>query len=188
MGGQVKTGANLESLMNALASRDGVTRLKARESLVALGRPAVLLLIRALRGSKVDQVRWEAAKTLGAIGDARAVPALVKALEDTDPDVAWLAAEALQKLGKAAWPTLLRALIRCGARSSALRQGAHHVFRGQRQEGLDDLITRLLKALEDSTVPELTLTAAHDFLEKVTAPSRRDRESFRMPKAATKAP
>ena len=36
---------------------------------MALGKPAVPSLIRTLQNSKEDHVRWEAAKTLGAIGD-----------------------------------------------------------------------------------------------------------------------
>lgn len=85
------TGTNLESLMDNLASKDGPTRQKARKSLVAMGTPAVSSLTQALQNSRLDHVRWEAVKTLGAIGDTRTIPRLVKALEDTDPDVAWLA-------------------------------------------------------------------------------------------------
>jgi len=169
MSRQVPTEANLESLIHTLANKNGLARQKARHSLVRAGRPAVPLLIRALQESRVDQVRWEAAKALGVMGDARAIPVLVKALEDNDADVAWLAAEALQKLQKAAWPALLHALIQYGAESAALRQGAHHVFRRQRQEGFEDLITALLKALETETRPEATTMAAHEILERMDA-------------------
>ncbi len=185
---QIQTEATVESLMDALASRDGVARQKARESLVGLGKSVVPLLTRTLRDSRVGQVRWKAAKTLGAIGDVRAVPALVRALEDRDSDVAWLAEEALHKLGKAAWPALLRALIRHGARSATLRQGSHHVFRGQREEGFEDWIPRLLKALESRTVPEGTPTAAHDFLQRMSVRSKRNRKGSRIPKAVKRAP
>ena len=161
MSRQIQTGANLESLIDTLASRDGMARQKARKSLVAMGKPATPTLIRALRNSKVDQVRWEAAKALGAIGDVKAIPSLVKALEDRD-DVAWLAAEALENLKKAAWPAIFRQLIRRGAHSALLRQGAHHVLRNQREEGFNDLLAILVKALEVETVPVMTIMAAHD--------------------------
>jgi HEAT repeat protein len=59
--------------------------MKARKSLVALGKPAVPSLTRHCRIPKLDHVRWEAAKALGAIGDTRAIPRLVNALEDSDP-------------------------------------------------------------------------------------------------------
>jgi len=76
--------------MDKLGSKDGAIRQKARKSLVALGKSAVSSLTRILQNSGSDHVRWEAVKTLGAIGDSRAIPLLVKALEDGDPDVAYL--------------------------------------------------------------------------------------------------
>lgn len=167
MNRQVQTKANLESLIHTLAGKDGLAREKARHSLVRAGEPAVPLLVRALQESPVDQVRWEAAKALGMMRDVRAIPVLVQALEDHDADVAWLAAEALQKFKKAAWPALLHALIQYGAESAALRQGAHHVFRRQRAEEFEDLIAALLKALETETLPEATTTAAHEILERM---------------------
>lgn len=174
MSRQIQTGTNLESWINTLASKDGMARQKARKSLVAMGKPATPSLIRVLRNSKVDQVRWEAAKALGAIGDAQAIPSLVKALEDSDPDVAWLAAEALQNFKKAAWPVLFHALIKRGARSASLRQGAHHVLRNQREEGFNDLLALLLKALETETVPEMTPVATYDILERMNARAEND--------------
>ncbi len=157
--------------MNMLASKKGVTRRKARESLVALGKPAVPSLTRALQNSRLDHLRWEAAKTLGAIGDARAIPSLVKALEDSDPDVAWLAAEALKKFKKVAWPQLLRALIEGGPDSVLMRHGAHHVLRNQREDGFNDLLATLTKALESKTVRVSTPLAADAILKKMKAKS-----------------
>jgi hypothetical protein len=160
------TGTNLEALIEMLASKKGLNRQKARKSLIALGKPAVSSLTQVLQNSKLDQVRWEAAKTLSAISDYRAVPSLVKALEDKDEDVAWLAAEALKKLKKAAWPALLRVLIRRGADSVSLRRGAHHVLRNQKENGFNDLLKTLTKTLEleSASVPESTALAAYDIL------------------------
>lgn len=53
-----------------------------------MSKPAVSSLTRVLQNSEVDHVRWEAVKTLGAIGDSRTIPSLEHALEDGDPDVA----------------------------------------------------------------------------------------------------
>jgi hypothetical protein len=174
MNKQTRAGVSLKALIDTLASRDGVARKRARESLVAMGTAAAPALIRALRNSPADQVRWEAAKALGAIGDARAIPTLVGALEDRDPDVAWLAAEALQMLKKTAWPTLLQALLQRGARSAALRQGVHHVFRNQHEAEFEDLIAALLQALEVGTIPETVLTTAHAILERMDVPQEKD--------------
>jgi hypothetical protein len=174
MNRQIRTNENLKLLIDTLASRDGMARQKARKSLVALGSPAVPCLLRTLRNSRVDQVRWEAAKALGALRDARAIPTLVRALEDPDPDVAWLAAEALQTFGKAAWPALLQALLRRGERSAALRQGVHHVLRNQREAGFEDLIVVLLQALEVETIPETVLTTAYAILERMDVLQEKD--------------
>jgi HEAT repeat protein len=128
---------------------------------VALGKPAVSPLNSTLKNSRADHVRWEAAKALGAIGDTRAIPRLVNALEDSDPDVAWLAAEALRQFKKAAWPPLLRQLIKDGSESALLRQGAHHVLRNQKENGFNDLLATLREDLESNTFQESTPLAAY---------------------------
>ena len=135
MNEQKETGTNVESLMDMLANKDGVVRQKAREALVALGKPAVSSLTQALQNSRLDQVRWEAAKALGSISDAGSIPSLVKALEDSNPDVAWAAADALKTFRKAAWPSLLQALIKSTSDAVGLRKGAHLVLVDQKEDG-----------------------------------------------------
>ena len=163
--------ANPKSLMDLLANKDASIRQKARESLVALGKPAVSFLNQALQDSNSDQIRWEAAKALGAIGDASSIPSLVEALEDSDPDVAWLAAEALSEFKKTAWPSLFHELIKSGADSVLLRQRAHHVLRDQNEDGFNDLLATLREALESLTVPESTPIAAYNILKRMNATS-----------------
>lgn len=167
MNEQKESGKNLESLMDMLASKDGVIRQNAREALVAMGKPAIPSLSQALLNSSSVQVRWEAAKALGSISDIRSIPPLVKALEDSDPDVAWLAANALIPYKKTAWPPLLQALIKSGSDSVLLRKGAHHVLVDQKEDGFNELLTTLLKALESSSAPESSAVAAHDILKKM---------------------
>jgi roadblock/LC7 domain-containing protein len=154
-----------------LASKDGMIRQRARRSLVVLGKPAVSPLTRDLQTSPSDQVRWEAAKALGAICDARSIPALIKALADSDYDVAWLAAEALIKFKKTAWAPLLRALTKGGPYSGLLRQGAHHVFVNQKEDGFNDLLKVLSKALEPAAAPESAMGAAYEVLKRLKAKS-----------------
>ena len=167
MSKQKLIGINLGSLMNLLASENGATRMKARKSLVALGKPAVPSLTRTLQNSKEDHVRWEAAKTLGAIGDVRSIPALVSALEDSDQGVVWLAAEALSKFKKMAWPPLLRALVKSEKDSVSLRLGAHHVLRKQKEDGFNDLLATLRTALESNSASESTPFAASNILKRM---------------------
>lgn len=169
MGERKWIGTHLESLMSMLASNDGMIRQKARKSLVAFGKPAVSSLNHALQNSTSDQVRWEAAKALGEIVDIRSIPPLVKALEDSNSDVAWLAAEALSKFKKTAWPPLLLALMKNGSDSVLLHRGVHHALLNEHEDGFDDLLATLMNALEPSAVPESAIVAAKDILKRMKA-------------------
>ena len=166
---QKLTGTNIVLLMDMLASKEGKTRQKARASLIALGKPAVPSLTRTLRNSKLNHLRWEAAKCLSSIDDTRAIPSLVKALEDKDHDVAWLAAEALMTFKMTAWPALLQALIKSEDDSVQLRNGAHHVLLKQKEDGFNNLLKTLTKTLEPGTAPESTAVAAYSILKQLEA-------------------
>ncbi|WP_292782031.1 HEAT repeat domain-containing protein, partial [Nostoc sp. NMS9] len=80
---------------------------------VALGKVNLRMsqkLIAALKDSDYN-VRYHAAKALGKIGNAEAVPELIAALKDSDSDVRRYAAEVLGKIGNAeAVPELIAAL------------------------------------------------------------------------------
>ncbi|MCL6540977.1 MAG: HEAT repeat domain-containing protein [Roseiflexus sp.] len=68
-------------------------------------------LLRVLRGQRVEySVRREAARALGEIGDAAAVPGLLAAPRDAKWDVREAAAKALGQIGAPAVPGLLAAL------------------------------------------------------------------------------
>lgn len=161
------TKEDMEVLMFMLESNDGVIREKARESLGIIGKPAVLPLTNVLRNSGMTQVRWEAVKILGTFKDKRSLPSLVKALEDNDQDVAWVAAEALKNFRKLAWPALLRMLIKRGSDSVLLRNGVHHVMINQNEEGFNDLLAILIEALDSKTVPESSTIAANEILKRM---------------------
>src|SRR5512136_1578624 len=102
----------IEALVEELGSNDGLKRLHARERLIEMEATAVPALMKALK-SPSEQVRWEAAKTLGEIRDPSAAEALVDALEDNEPAVRWLAAKALIALGRGALVPVLRGVERC---------------------------------------------------------------------------
>ena len=76
---------------------------------MATGKPAVPSLIQLLSHRKTH-VRWEAAKALCGIADPIAATALVNALDDTDDDVRWLAAEGVTALGRDGLQPLLTAM------------------------------------------------------------------------------
>jgi HEAT repeat protein len=137
----------IASLVDALASTDGVERHTAREQLEETGRPAVPFLLRALQ-SPSEHARWEAAKALGKITDPSAAPALVRTLEDEKAAVRWLAATALISLGRDALVPLLRGL-EGNSDSIWFRDGAHHVLRSLIRDGVADEAIPVLEALEN---------------------------------------
>ena len=161
-----KTLARIPELIAALASPSPVARRKAREALMALGKPAVPSLIQLLSHRK-PHVRWEAAKALGGIADPIAALALVNALKDRDGDVRWLAAEGLATLGRDALPPLLAALID-PSNSDWLREGAHHVCHVLvRKRGLGSILRPLLAALEQSEPETASPLAAYNAQSKL---------------------
>jgi HEAT repeat protein len=164
---QTQSGKSTQSLVNLLESDDAKIRTRARKALVVIGKRAVPSLSNLLEHSKIYKARWEAAKALSEIGDLKSIPTLVKALEDPQSDVAWLAARTLEKFRKAAWPELLRALIGHGSESVSLQHGAHHILGKQKMEGYNDLLDKLRTALEAGSVPESISPAAFNILEKI---------------------
>jgi len=164
---QKQSGISTQSLVNQLESEDEKVRTRARKSLVTIGKQAVPSLSLMLENSKVYKARWEAAKALSEIGDLKSIPTLVKALEDPESDVAWLAAKTLEKFRKAAWPVLLSALVEHGSKSVLLQRGAHHILRKQKVEGYNDLLDILRTALETGSVPETVSPAAYNILERM---------------------
>ncbi len=150
---------NIESLVADFASRDGGVRVAAREALVDIGQPAVDALIRTLADSRT-QLRWEAAKALGAIADPAAAEALALALNDKVFDVRWLAATGLIAIGRQAVAPVLRLVISC-ADSTICRAGGHHVFHdlAQQDEDLEQALAPVLAAL-DGVAPSVEVPLA----------------------------
>lgn len=68
-----------------------------KSALVEIGRPAVPDLLKAARSSD-SSIRYDAAETLGRIGDRSARPQLRQLLKDPDRDVRRKAMEALQRV------------------------------------------------------------------------------------------
>lgn len=153
----------VDGLLEQLGDRDGVTRERARRSLVNLGGPAVEPLLQALKHRK-SRVRFEAAMCLRDIADRRATDGLVNALADRTFEVRWVAAEALISVGRPVVPVVLHALME-HADSTWLRDGCRHVL--SHYAGLDlraayhmehhpawvdfdlrDVLTPVVKALE----------------------------------------
>jgi HEAT repeat protein len=88
-----------QALLDALANhpRDE-TRSAAADAAPRCGAGAVGALIHTLEHDKAPLVRGQAANALGAIGEARARPALEKAARSDDANLAWAANHALKQL------------------------------------------------------------------------------------------
>ena len=139
--------SSLETLIATLSSKDDAARVRARHSLVAMGKAAVPSLAEALKKTD-DLVRWEVAKTLGEIGVPEAAPFLVKALEDEAFDVRWLAAVGLIGMNIKGLKPLLHALMEHGD-SVLIREGAHHVIHDLTKGELRKYLAPVLAALEN---------------------------------------
>ena len=157
--------ATIDSLIADLSNKNGLARQRARQSLVAIGKPAVGALLKALEHSNF-QVRWEAAKAIGEIGDPTAAPALVKALEDEDSGIRWLAGDGLIGMGRDGLGPLLQALTACSD-AVWLQEGAHHVLRTliKRSDSLRNILSPVLAALESPEPSTGVCQAAFKALE-----------------------
>lgn len=118
----------IAKLIQGLFSKDGIERQKARYRLVKIGKPVTQFLV-GLQYLSKQQVRWEAIKTLSQISDPDSIPILINALENSNSDVRWLAAEGLVEMGEASLKPMLIAIEERGD-SKRLREGAHHVLKG----------------------------------------------------------
>jgi HEAT repeat protein len=156
--GRYWAAADIPALIAALIQKDAAVRRRAREDLIAVGRPAIDVLLELLHDRRAH-VRWEAAKALSGIGDPRAAPALVQVLEEDDEfDVRWVAGEGLIAMGHSGLRPLLAALAaRPG--SPTLQEGAHHVCHELAKRRAFRLVGPVLAALRGSE-PALALPAA----------------------------
>ena len=136
----------IKKLISDLSSSDDFSRLKARRELLETGKPAYALLLEALKDRNC-LVRWEVVNILGGTGDPEVAPALAGALEDSEFEVRWVAAEGLIRMGTKGLKTLFQALIE-RADSAFLREGTHQVLHKLAQGELKVFLTPLLIALE----------------------------------------
>lgn len=155
---------SLRPLLATLGDTHPAERLRARRKLVVVNGPAVPMLVRML-SSPVRLERWEAAKTLAEIADPRSAAALVRALEDDDHDVRWVAGEALVAVGRDALRPLLEALME-RSDSLWLRKRSHYVLGGLRERHGIEEVGPVLRALEGPAPEEGVPIAAWRLLER----------------------
>jgi hypothetical protein len=88
----------VEALLDALGDPDSMVARLAANALVAIGRPAVPLILETFDSSS-DRVRMEIARILALIGDTRAVPTLFHALDDDSALIRHWVDEGLERMG-----------------------------------------------------------------------------------------
>ncbi len=117
-------------------------RNAAADALAAIGEEALDALLAVLKDPS-SVVRVTAARALGEMKDARAIPPLVDLLGDPAPEVRWAAAQALGNLGEPAIPPL----------SLVLKKGS----KNERLAAID----ALWKIIDDRAT-EALMSALHD--------------------------
>jgi HEAT repeat protein len=135
----------IDQLLNDLRSGDGVTRKRARETLVLIGDPAVAPL-RVLLGHPDKQMRWEAAKALSAMIDPGSLDDLLQALGDQRSELRWLAAGGLIGLGPRSAAPVLRSLIQPSPSRGRLEM-SHRIHKELSQH--NDLLAELVGPVTD---------------------------------------
>jgi hypothetical protein len=138
-------GSRVAELIAHLSSPRAAARERARQGLVALGRPAVVPLVESLATAN-DQGQLEATKALAEIADRSAIPALVRCLEADSHEVRWVAAEGLVNIGADAVEPLLIALIDGAARHTIL-DGAYHVLHAFARRASEPIFEPVLEAI-----------------------------------------
>jgi HEAT repeat protein len=156
----------LDEQIAALAAKDPHVRAHARAELAERGVDAVAQLVELLASPRAA-LRWEAAKTLAAIGHPAAMGALIRALDDPDRPVRWLAAEALIAIGPACVVPLLRKLVDHGE-DAWLIAGAHHVLQAFRDEATQPVVVALGGSMPSLEGP----LAAYHALDRLEAQAR----------------
>jgi HEAT repeat protein len=139
----------VKKLISEFRTEDGMKRLRARLSLVSVGKSIVPFTSEYLEDED-EQVRWEIAKTLEELKNPAAAPSLVRLLMDEAPGIRWLAAEGLVTLREHGFIPLLKGL-QVNFHSTLFREAALHVLRElDRQDLLGENGIKILKILESS--------------------------------------
>ena len=162
--GEQSTPLCIEVLVAQLQSLDGSVRIKARDTLIHIGKQASPAIIQLLAHQN-EFVRWEACKTLEHLRDPETARSLAQMLLDENMDVRWVAADALIELEQHAVVPVLE-IIEEHFESAIVREAAHHVLHSLKEQQLADEITdQVLEALKMSELPSKAAFIAEHALD-----------------------
>ncbi len=158
------TPSELKSILTELGSDDFSTRVHARQQIVSMGKDAIDYLAEYINHPK-RLYRIEVVKALSEIKDPEAIPLLLEAFYDDDPDIRWIAAEGLIKLGKASLIPLLK-IISKDAGNLYVRRAAYHVLHHLRLLfPYRDKLNQLLHYLNADNMEEAAADMAEELFE-----------------------
>lgn len=90
--------AAIKQLIQALSAPDRLLVRLAGDALIAIGEDAVPALIEVMENNP-QPARLEAVRPLSAIGDTRAIPILIKVLDEDSAIMEYWAGQGLEKMG-----------------------------------------------------------------------------------------
>ena len=135
----------ISPLIEALTMDRDLLHREARRALLNLGPIAEQAWLELLQHPD-SHIRWEAARGLGDLGDAKAAPILAEGLLDENYAVRWATADVLAHLGERAIPATLTILSRYPLNEPS-RQAAYHALHGISNREVQECIKPLLDAL-----------------------------------------
>ena len=149
-----------DRVVRDLMSGDLETRERAEADLSHDGTQFVPSLLRVLTKGDAHQ-RATSVRILSAIHDPSIAPTLTRALDDDDVSVRWEAGRGLIALGRSGITTALHALITHQLPAPQLKASIRQVLLGVDDEGLKDILTPVLRALEHHVPDEELMVTAY---------------------------
>jgi len=144
--GRMREARAVAPLLGLLSSPDLYVREQAIEALVAIGKPSIGALVKAL-GSDDPFVKKSAVVALGRLADTEAAAALVKLLGDRDLVARHYAVVALRGMGPGVYDVLAEALA---SRDPATQKGACEILGYVRDPRAMKPVAALLDAGDES--------------------------------------
>ena len=161
--------AAVPALLGALRGADEQLGSQIFSALIKLGPVAVPALIQESKSGSAWS-RWQCVRALGDIHDRRALPVLVKALQDSDHSVAWMGAKSLVHFGKSGIRPVLELLI-SAPMTPWLAETASYVLnsRMQRDPAMKPYLEPLVQRMRESGFRVGTAVAASKALTQMEA-------------------
>ncbi len=167
--GRTSSPEAVPALLDALHGADEQLSTQIFTALVNLGHIAVPALLETSHSSSA-WMRWHSIRALGEIHDDAAFPVLVRALNDVDHSVAWMAAKGLALFGKECVRPILH-LLTCSEMTPWLRETSSYVLAMQyrNHSDLKPYLYPLLQQMRQSAYREGTGYATLKALEQLDA-------------------